>query len=181
MFRKNKESEASVAAKSAVSAGEEKGALMLDKTVSAEDKSSNTVIASGVRFEGNINANGQIYVYGTIVGNIESQEGIVKIMRNGLVEGNIHSRELIVDGGVKGLCRAESVDICENGRVEGTLTYGALSIKKGGLFTGQAEVLPHPENAVNVVDLIPGAMPALITSENVSDADGQKTVTTECP
>ncbi|MRT57868.1 Ccm protein [Enterobacteriaceae bacterium RIT693] len=118
-----------------------------------EDKPANTVIASGVRFEGDINTGGMVYVYGTITGNIESREGIVKVMRNGLVEGNIRSRELIVDGQIKGTCQAESIDVCENGSIDGTLSYVSLAVKKGGVFIGQASLLNTPQQTANIVDL----------------------------
>lgn len=112
-----------------------------------------TVIASDVVFDGNINSNKQIYIYGCVNGNIIAKDGLVKIMRNGVVEGNINSRELIVDGTIKGHCQSDSVDIYENGRLDGTLVYASLSIKKGGVFTGKAEVLTQTVVKQKIVEL----------------------------
>lgn len=126
-----------------------------------------TVIASDVVFDGNINSNKQIYIYGCVNGNVLAKDGLVKIMRNGVVEGNITSRELIVDGVIKGHCQSDSVDIYENGRLDGTLVYVSLSIKKGGVLTGKAEVLtPNPAKQ-KVVDL---------KSENVTAVPEQAAV-----
>lgn len=110
------------------------------KEAEREDKTTNTVVASGVRFDGNICSSGMIYIYGTIVGNVESENGIVKVMRSGQVEGNIICRELIVDGLVKGECCCSAIDVYENGRIDGNIRYAHLSIKKGGVFCGQAQV-----------------------------------------
>lgn len=116
-----------------------------NRNLTNESGTDSTVIASDVVFDGNINSNKQIYIYGRVNGNVLAKDGLVKIMRNGVVEGNITSRELIVDGNIKGHCQSDSVDIYENGRLEGTLVYVSLAIKKGGIFTGKAEVLmPNP-------------------------------------
>lgn len=116
----------------------DKNKLTSFKDPEREEKSANTVVANGVRFDGNICSSGMIYIYGTIVGNVESETGIVKVMRSGQVEGNISCRELIVDGLVKGECSCGTIDVYENGRIEGNIRYAQLSIKKGGAFCGQA-------------------------------------------
>lgn len=124
-----------------------------NRNSTSESGTDSTVIASDVVFDGNINSNKQIYIYGCVNGNVLAKDGLVKIMRNGVVEGNITSRELIVDGVIKGHCQSDSVDIYENGRLDGTLVYVSLSIKKGGVLTGKAEVLtPNPVKQ-KVVDL----------------------------
>ena len=99
----------------------------------------NTVIARDVCFEGNLRAVGQVYIYGEIQGNIIAEEGVVKVMRSGLVNGNITSQELIINGTVKGECKSESIDIGEHANINGALDYVALSVKKGAVFVGSME------------------------------------------
>lgn len=123
-----------------------------EKEPAREEKQSNTVIAADVRFDGNIAATGQVYIYGAVYGNIEAGSGIVKVMRSGLVEGNITSRELIVDGAVNGQCRVENLDIHENGRINGAIAYAALSVKKGGVLVGQSESWIPAESKTNIID-----------------------------
>ena len=86
-------------------------------------------------------------------GNIEAKEHLIKVMREGEVEGNINCRELIIDGRVHGQCRGDSITIEEHGNIDGTLAYRALAIKKGGLFTGSAEVLAAAGAKSNIIDL----------------------------
>ncbi|TGB52693.1 hypothetical protein CRT22_24150 [Escherichia sp. E5028] len=126
---------------------------MENRNSANETGTDSTVIASDVVFDGNINSNKQIYIYGCVNGNVIAKDGLVKIMRNGVVEGNITSRELIVDGNIKGHCQSDSVDIYENGRLDGTLVYIYLSIKKGGVFTGKAEVLTQAPVKQKIVEL----------------------------
>lgn len=130
-----------------------------EKEPAVSEKHGTTVIASDVRFEGNIVSGGHVYVHGTLNGNIDSKESLIKIMRGGLVEGNITCRELIIDGKVIGQCSSDMVEICEHGQVTGTLAYRTLAVKKGGSFSGQAEVLPAVPEKNNVVGLMKDIAP----------------------
>ncbi|EOV8484081.1 bactofilin family protein [Klebsiella aerogenes] len=150
MFMKKNKTEAQAAevAAPAVAAAEPEAASV--------KKQETTVIASGVHFVGNIVACGHVYIHGQVTGNIEAKEHLIKVMREGHVEGNISCRELIVDGKVHGQCRGDSIAIEEHGNLDGTLAYRTLAIKKGGLFTGSAEVLATAEskNKNNIVGLV---------------------------
>ena len=101
-----------------------------------------TVVASGVNVEGNIVADGNVDIYGSLAGNIDAKESQITVKHGGRVEGNIVCRTLIIDGSVAGQCTSDSIEIEENGRVTGTLIYSTLAMKKGAVFCGQAEVMP---------------------------------------
>lgn len=132
---------------------------VVEREAPRDEKQNNTVIATGVRFDGNITSNGQVYIYGTVHGNIDAKEGLIKIMRNGVVEGDIISRELIIDGIVNGNCRSESIDVYENGNITGTIAYSSLTIKKGASFTGKSELIRAVEEKNNVVGLLAETVP----------------------
>lgn len=127
--------------------------VLSDPEPLSSGRANKTIIASDVEFEGNINASGQVYVYGRVKGNITTDEGVVKVMHNGRVEGSIYSRELIIDGTIEGHCQAETIDICEHGRLDGTMTYDQFSVKKGGVFTGQANQTRQREAVINVINV----------------------------
>lgn len=82
-----------------------------DKVTSAARKPDTTVIASGMRFEGNIIAAGNVDIYGTVSGDIDAKENQIKIMTGGLLEGNITCRELVIDGCVIGQCSSDTIEI----------------------------------------------------------------------
>ncbi|MDS0450210.1 polymer-forming cytoskeletal protein [Klebsiella pneumoniae] len=123
----------------------------------ASKKHETTVIASGVHFVGNIVASGHVYIHGQVTGNIEAKEHLIKVMREGQVEDNVSCRELIIDGKVQGQCHGDSITIEEHGHLEGTLAYRALAIKKGGVFSGRAEMLAAAENKSHILGLVADA------------------------
>lgn len=124
-----------------------------EPTVSEEK--SNTIIARDVIFEGNITANELVHIYGKVIGNITGKDNIVKVMLNGQVTGNITSKELVVNGKVEGECISESISIENNGEIHGIIQYTSLSIKKGGILSGQAKVkntTPHADKVTILKD-----------------------------
>lgn len=115
------------------------------------DPTQGTVIAQGVIFEGNITTTGQVFIYGQVKGNIQAKDGQITVMREGLVTGNVASPVLVVDGTVDGECCAESVEVCEHGRIEGKLRYATLSVAQGGVVVGQLAHCAEMQ-ASNVID-----------------------------
>ncbi|MGK9175591.1 polymer-forming cytoskeletal protein [Yokenella regensburgei] len=145
MFKKQKPAEASATPTTPAPVNE--------TVTSALEKHTNTVIASDVHVEGNIVSATPVYIHGSLHGNITAPEGLIKVMRTGSVEGNVTCRELIIDGTIQGQCLADTVEIYENGRINGTLAYRQLAIKKGGQFIGQADIQPPEQTKNNVVGL----------------------------
>ncbi|HHR6080897.1 TPA: bactofilin family protein [Providencia alcalifaciens] len=123
--------------------------MQVSSPVISEEKT-NTIIAKDVVFEGNITSNEQVHIYGTVIGNIVGKNNTVKIMQNGQVTGNITSNELWVNGKVEGECVSETISIDTNGEIYGTIRYSNLSIKKGGIFSGLAEIKSAAKPADNV-------------------------------
>lgn len=119
--------------------------------IAGTELSEGSVIAQGLILEGNITTTGQLYIYGQVKGNIDATEGLVTVMREGRVTGNITAPVLSVDGVVEGECSAERVEICEHGRIEGTLRYVTLSVAQGGVLTGKTE-RREDKKAGNVID-----------------------------
>ncbi|HDU6207034.1 TPA: polymer-forming cytoskeletal protein [Klebsiella pneumoniae subsp. pneumoniae] len=109
------------------------------------------------KHETTVIASGHVYIHGQVTGNIEAKEHLIKVMREGQVEGNVSCRELIIDGKVQGQCHGDSITIEEHGHLEGTLAYRALAIKKGGAFSGRAEMLAAAENKSHILGLVADA------------------------
>ncbi|MDE1478952.1 polymer-forming cytoskeletal protein [Xenorhabdus bovienii] len=108
------------------------------KNLSVETRS-NTIIAKNSVFKGDIEMEGDIQIWGKVVGNIRVKGGAIRVMHAGKVEGELNAPEIIIDGHVDGTCCAETLDILEHGELRGISRCGSMSIRRGGLFVGQSE------------------------------------------
>lgn len=106
-----------------------------------EPDGSHTVISSNTELKGNITAVGNVYVYGTVIGNIAVQSGLINIMASGKVEGDLTSSAIQIDGRVVGSCVADALEILGHGEVNGLVKSNKFSIEYGGVFIGQSESL----------------------------------------
>ena len=166
MFKKHKTIDVPNTVATSQAAANEKTPVSVEKQVS-------TVIASDVHFEGNMVCSSPVYIHGSVNGNIDAKDSMIKVLREGRVEGNLLCRELIIDGTVIGQCMGDTVEIYENGMMTGTLAYRTLAVKKGGQFSGQAEVLAPVQEKTNVVGLV--IEPLQEPTENrVEETRGQK-------
>jgi cytoskeletal protein CcmA (bactofilin family) len=110
-----------------------------------------TVIASEAEFTGNIVARGDVHVRGVVSGNITVEDGCVKLMRTGRVEGDVRAPQIVLDGTLRGRCIADAVEILEHGRLDGIVQSSHFSIRTGGAFIGQAEAAQEPPASSPVV------------------------------
>ncbi|MBD2798231.1 polymer-forming cytoskeletal protein [Xenorhabdus sp. 18] len=117
----------------------------------------NTIIAKNSVFKGDIEMEGDIQVWGKVIGNIRVKGGAIRIMHAGKVEGELNAPEIIIDGHVEGTCCADTLDILEHGELRGISRCGSMSIRRGGLFVGQSEQVenkkkPEMERVISIRD-----------------------------
>ncbi len=101
---------------------------------SQENAKNNTIIAAGTQLKGNINLDGDIQIYGVVMGDIIVNEGSIRLMRSGQIEGNLTAPHITVDGRVEGVCISDDLEILEHGRLKGIVKGSNFSIKKGGIL-----------------------------------------------
>ncbi|MCC8367155.1 polymer-forming cytoskeletal protein [Xenorhabdus sp. PB61.4] len=110
-----------------------------EKKISGTEARANTIVAKNSVFKGDIEMEGDIQIWGKIIGNIRVKGGAIRVMHAGKVEGELIAPEIIIDGHVEGTCCAETLDILEHGELRGISRCGSMSIRRGGLFIGQSE------------------------------------------
>lgn len=115
-----------------------------------KEHKSNTVIASNVRFEGNLKTEGITNIYGEHHGNITAETGIINLMRGGVISGNVECKKLVVDGAITGECKADSIEVLANGIIEGVIQYSSISVTKGGILNGEIKQIGHKTNVVSL-------------------------------
>lgn len=99
-----------------------------------------TLIGEGTVFEGTLKSEASIRIEGKIVGDIECK-GDVTIGEQGSADSNIHARNVLIAGTVKGNITAkEKLTIHAKGKLQGNTTCQTLVIDEGGSFMGNSKM-----------------------------------------
>ena len=107
--------------------------MIQDKAAASE-----TVIAHGAHFKGVISCPDQLFVMGSVEGDIDCG-AMIKIGDKAFVRGNIFARKVILEGEVVGHIKsAEYVEIKPTGRLIGNLNAAKIRLFGGCVFEGQS-------------------------------------------
>lgn len=105
------------------------------KQKNGQTTSAPTLISKGCVVQGKIESDVFVRIDGNIIGDLFIGEGLI-VGENGLIEGNINTREIVVFGTVNGTVKAESIDIKSSGRILGELHTSSLQVEKGAVYIG---------------------------------------------
>ena len=96
-----------------------------------------TLIAKGTLLTGEISNESDVLIEGNVVGDIRSSRSI-RIGREGRVQGTLTADKITINGYLQGRCEATAVKILSQGRLDGDIHAGELSIERGGIFNGNS-------------------------------------------
>jgi len=100
-----------------------------------------TIIAIGTSITGDIVSEGIVKIEGRIDGSVRAASQVL-IAKGGLVAGDIHTREAVVGGDVKGTVHAdERVEIQSTASVEGDIVTVKIQIAEGGRVIGALKMI----------------------------------------
>ena len=105
------------------------------EVISANFKSTPTIIARDLRIEGEIVSTGLIEIEGAIKGAIKGNSVILR--EEGFVEGTIFAESLSIRGRFQGDIKAKSIGISSKAKVTGNIEYELLSVEDGACIDGQ--------------------------------------------
>ena len=101
---------------------------------------SETIIAQGSHFKGLVSCPDQLYVMGSIEGDIDCG-GMIIIGDKARINANIFARKVIIGGEVKGdIKSAEYVEIKSTGRLIGNLNAAKIRLAGGCFFEGESSM-----------------------------------------
>lgn len=95
----------------------------------------NTVIAEELAIVGDLNGEESIRIDGRVKGNITIKDGVI-LGEKSLVEGNIQADSLIVFGKIIGNIICKSLQVKEQGMVNGDISTDTLNVEKGAIING---------------------------------------------
>ena len=98
-------------------------------------------IGRSLVIKGEISGGESLYIDGRIEGSIEFADHRITIGRNGNVQANIHAREVVILGKVKGNIQcSDRVDIRSEGALNGDIVTQRISVEDGALLKGSVQV-----------------------------------------
>lgn len=109
-----------------------------------------TLISKGCIVHGKIESDVFVRIDGHIKGDLLIGEGLI-IGENGIIEGNIKARELVVFGTINGNVIADSIDIKSSGNILGELHTHSLQVETGATYIGNVSMekaQPKKESAI---------------------------------
>jgi len=94
-----------------------------------------TLISEGTVVAGNLTAPNVARVDGQVNGDVEIGEGLV-LGEQGVITGNINTKEMVVYGTVQGNIAVESLEIKGTGKITGDISATTLLVEAGGIYNG---------------------------------------------
>lgn len=102
----------------------------------AQGEAGLSIIAAGMRVTGDIDSDGILKIEGRVQGTVRVARQVL-VAKGGLVEGDLHAREAIIGGEVRGNVTAtERVEIQPQSTIHGDLTTKVLLVQEGGEVNG---------------------------------------------
>jgi len=94
-----------------------------------------TLISEGCVLTGNLNAPTVVRIDGQVNGDVQIGEGLI-LGEQGLITGNVATKEMVVYGTVHGNLAVESLEIKGTGKVTGDIATVTLLVEAGGIYNG---------------------------------------------
>ena len=108
----------------------------------AETASRASVLGATLRFRGELSAQEDLIVQGSVEGSITHTQSLT-IGTDGTMKGDIRARVIVIDGKVEGdMYATESVNIRATAKVKGNVFAPRVGISEGAFFQGQIEMQP---------------------------------------
>ena len=108
--------------------------------MTAKPEEAGTIVGASVHLTGSLKDNLDIVVYGSVEGEVESEQNIT-VGESAKIKGPVTAKVVIVSGTVRGQVTAhEKLEIMPGGKVSGNINTSDLVIHSGAIFNGKASM-----------------------------------------
>ncbi len=99
-----------------------------------------TIIANGVKVEGDFSSPGNVRIEGMVVGSVKA-EGDLVVTESAVIEADVSAANAAIAGEIKGnLTAQEKVNLLSSARIDGNISCRALSVEIGAAISGNCQV-----------------------------------------
>jgi len=96
-----------------------------------------SLIAAGAVFRGDLEFQGAVQIDGKVLGDILTEQGLVRVSVEGQVEGEVRAPHVVIDGEIIGdVYAGQHVELGPKARVRGNLYYGLMEMAMGAQVEG---------------------------------------------
>jgi cytoskeletal protein CcmA (bactofilin family) len=112
---------------------------------------STSVIGPTLVFKGELSADEDLIIEGTIEGTIAHQQKNLVVGKQGRIKANIHAKDVTIEGNVEGDIRGdERVLLSAGANVSGNISSPRIHIADGAIFNGSVEMVrSQPEPGIS--------------------------------
>ncbi len=108
---------------------------MLKKRREEETAEVKSILAEGLKIEGNVISEGKIRIDGTVEGDVNGE--CVIFGESSVVKGNVKAKSVVIMGSVEGNIEAERLELKRSARVKGDISSEELSVEPGASIEGK--------------------------------------------
>lgn len=110
---------------------------MFHKPSMGNNQHQETVIAQGVKVEGDFNSQGDVVIDGEVTGTIRTA-GALRVGETAVIEANVSAQTAVVAGSVRGNLQVEErLELLESSRIDGDVSARVLSVAAGAQVNGR--------------------------------------------
>jgi len=108
-----------------------------NKTVMPSSSSSETIIAQGVRVEGDFQSQGDVIIDGEVVGSVVTQSSL-RVGESAKIHADVRAASAVIAGEVVGNVLAEEMlELLSTSHVQGDIVTGRISVAAGARINGR--------------------------------------------
>ncbi len=102
--------------------------------------SSETIIASGVKVEGDFSSPGSVRIEGVVIGSVKAA-GDLAVTETARIEADVIAANAVIAGEIKGnLSTDEKLELLKTAKIHGNISCKVLSVEAGAAISGNCQV-----------------------------------------
>jgi len=106
-----------------------------------------SILADGLKIEGNIHAEGKIRIDGEVVGDVKGK--FVILGQSSKVKGNVYAEVVVAMGSVEGNIEAKKLEVKASAKLKGDVVAESFSVEPGASLNGLVKAGSYREPAEN--------------------------------
>lgn len=117
-----------------------------------------SLIAAGAVFRGNLEFQGAVQIDGRVLGDLLTEQGLVRVSAEGKVEGEVRAPHVVIDGEIVGdVYASQHVELGAKARVRGNLYYGLMEMAMGAQVEGGLRPIKEQDRPLELPERVDDA------------------------